>query len=457
MSTNNFESDQTWNQALKRAIDIIKKYNPYTDTFCVAPYTVLDFDQSGEMHSCYAGTSNLGDWKNESIVKEFNNDRYRSLRFYQQTGQRDKSYHNCKRCYNHEQMQNKSARQKELVNVFFKLGEEGFEDLVKKIVGNNYQGDITDNITTEMRSSNFCNLQCMHCDHISSTQWLNFYTDQKNLEIGSDIGLIDSNSLTVDNIANKFKKYRSSDVVKIEELQNAMSSAKILHFSGGEPLLDPNHEKWLQHLTRQKNCNTQEIWYHSNLNIKNIERFFMYWQKFKKVRVIVSVDCPPSTYKFFRRNGDFDLVKTNIDKIRNFFCVENVEVECRITFNFFAALRWQEITDYWISNDFVLHSSLVTHGPVAAEYIPNDLKQKSLHQMELDLDKVKNHSAYSLQKKQAYEQASFYCYNYLKNSNYHANLNKNTLKFLKMLDEKTSLSTLDFYPELERYYNKTND
>lgn len=451
--------NDVWKQTLEKTLQIVKKYSNHPNTFCLSPYTYLDFDQSGEMHSCYAGTDNLGNWKTNSIIEEFNNDRYKNLRMYQQTGQQDKSYSNCKSCYKHEQMNNRSARQKELVNAYFNLGKEKFENLIKKIVDNRYHGDIKDNIQVEMRASNFCNLQCMHCDHNSSTQWLNFFTDQENIEIASKLGIIDDEIYDSKNIADEFKKYRTSNVKYLPELQQLMSYTKTLNFSGGEPLLDPNHEMFLNYLIQDADrCKIQNLWYHTNLNVKDVHKFFYYWQHFKSVHMIVSIDCPPSTYKFFRRNGSFDIVRNNIQTILENFSSEHIKIECRITFNFFAALRWLEITDYWIENNFVLHSSLVNQGPVCAEYLPTKLKDQAIKQMEAGIEKVKNHPTYSVEKKQHYEFAWLYCYTYLKNSaDYGDKLHEDTQLYLNMMDKKTDLQTLDFYPELERYYNKTND
>lgn len=456
MKTNSNHESEFWNNTLKVINSIIKKYNPNTDTFCITPYLTLDYDQSGSMLSCYDGKERLGNWKQKSPIEEFNNEAFTNLRYFQQTGQKEKTYSNCQTCWDSESHGVSSPRLKELVHAYMILGHDKFEQAIKKI-SNNSKGDILDVVKLEMRSSNYCNLQCLHCDHESSTQWLNFYSKPGIKEIALKTGRINEKFYKDPNEREKYKSYLTSDCVYQDEVNKSMETAKVIQWSGGEPMIDPNHIGWLEHLTNNKS-NEQTMFYHTNLNVKNIEKFFPYWEKFNSIQVIVSLDCPPSTYSFFRRNSDYNLVKNNIDKIKSYFNSQIVQIACRITFNFFAALRWQEITDIWTANDWELHSHLVLQGPASSQYLPDELKLQCIDQIQKNLNDIDKYTTYSDKNKQKYIEYGYHCCNYLKSSTMYGNtLQSDLVYYLQMLDKHTDLKTLDFYPELEKYYNKTND
>lgn len=456
---NFIDQDAYWNDCLSKIMDIIYAVdrNIALETFCVAPYLTLDYDQSGSMQSCYIGKEKLGNWKQLSAVEEFNNKNFQDLRYFQKTGQQDKSLANCHICYDSENIGVSSTRLRELVNAYVVLGHDNFKSMIKKIVEGNFHGNFEDIIKTEMRSSNFCNLQCLHCDHNSSTQWLNFYSKDENYELGVDIGIINGGKHTLQTFFSDHKHYYSNDTILNDDVIKSMIDSKIIHFSGGEPLIDPNQIKWLEHLSQNNSVN-QTIWYHTNLNVTDIEKFFPYWQNFKSVRIIVSVDCPPSTYSFFRRKGNFELMKNNIDKINAYFNSKTVKVDCRITFNFFAALRWQEITDTWVENNWAMHSSIVFEGPASSQYLPDKLKFKCIDKIQENIDSIDEHKSYSNKNKDDYKDYVGKCLTYLKSTPQQGEvLNPVVCKFLKMMDKNDKIQTLDFYPELERYYNKTND
>ena len=53
---------------------------------------------------------------------------------------------------------------------------------------------------------------------------------------------------------------------------------------------------------------------------------------------------------------------------------------------------------------------------------------------------------------------TLHCHTYLKNTKTNGdNLHGDVEGWCKLHDKKTNLQTLDFYPELEMYYNNNND
>jgi hypothetical protein len=205
----------------------------------------------------------------------------------------------------------------------------------------------------------------------------------------------------------------------------------------------------MDEIVKSKNCSTKSLDIHSNLNIKDITAYFDHWKKFKKVSIYVSIDCPPSTYKYFRRNGDWNLVASNIKKIKN-ECSQ-VSVIGHLTFSLFGALRYKEIADTWEDMALEPNSSIVILGPTSSRYLSDPLKQSALSQMNEVLQNKDGKYSNGLVR------MTDKCKTYLLNTeSYGENIHHEVIGWCKLHDKKTNLQTLDFYPELKMYYNNNN-
>ena len=445
-------------KTLASIFKILDRHSVSRETFCTAPWSNLDFDQSGEIHSCYEGKTKLGNWKTNSVQTEFNTQEYRDLRKWHMEGNKKNTWKNCSTCYVHERHNVKSHRHRNLIDMFDKLGSQGFEDYVKKLKTLNYNCGIDHVFKLEMRGSNYCNLRCMHCDHVSSTSWLNFYTQQENIDAAREVGVKIHPDVDANNINDYFKSYRYTESVDMDSINQVMDACTFISFSGGEPLIDPQHIKFLQHLTAGKQKVNKIIEVHTSLNVKNIERYFEYWKKINCIEMMCSLDGPPSTYEYFRRNGNWELVKKNIDLITNTFEPNQFFLNCHITFNFFAALRWREIFEVWTKNNWRLNSNLVIEGPASAKYLPNDLKLKAINAIRQSIEDVEQLSSSDYRHKNDWKFHATECLTFLRNSKtYGDELWYETKDWCKLHDKTSKIQTLDFYPELEMYYNSSNE
>lgn len=435
--------------------EILSSFKLSTNSFCLAPYMHLDYDQSGEMHSCYTGKSAMGNWRKNSVFREFNNKEYQDLRTAQRIGNIDSSSKNCETCYEYENHNVLSPRLRNLVDKYGDLGHTKFIKLIQQIVDtkvNEVEPSHFDHV--EMRLSNFCNLRCMHCDHRSSTQWLNFFTNQENLDEARRVGVPIHPDANSKNMMQFFSDHQHTTAKHFDEIVHTLQHANLITFSGGEPLLDPYYMPLMDEITKHKNCSQKLLDIHSNLNIKDISKYFEHWKKFRQVKIYVSIDCPPSTYNYFRRNGDWNVVSENIKKIKDEFNNRNEQliVIGHITFNLFGALRHKEIADTWHDLGLKTNSNLVTQGPTSARYLTDSLKNKALQEMKdvlLNADKKYDRDFLRITEK---------CMTYLQNTERHGEkMNWEVIDWCKLQDKTSDLKTLDFYPELEMYYNNRYD
>lgn len=431
-----------------RVKKIIRETGLSTDTFCFAPYINLDLDQSGEMYSCYRGKKSLGNWKQQDSTQEFNNDEYKNLR---QQLYDDKKHENCKLCWIAEQHGSISPRFRFFDTLIGDKGPQYVKKLLTKIKQNPQLGELQDISRVEIRTSALCNLKCMHCGPGNSTQWIQMLSNNQTMydEIRSFI----ADPLTNDNTAAKelprvYKNSLSSDGPNSDKVKKALSHADIIQFSGGEPLLDPKHIGWLEYL--QSSASKQSLDYNSNLNIEHIEQYFPLWKKFKSINLRVSIDSAPSTYEYFRRGGNFELVSKNIQLIKKYFDVKKLNLTGSITFNMFSALRWQEIFDWWVQNKLLLHTSLVINHPTSANNLPLELKDKCIATMQGTVDSVENVIDNDIF---VYEwiKSTNDCLSYLKTEASGFALADSTITYLKSFDSHTNLKTKDYFPELENF------
>jgi hypothetical protein len=450
----------------EKMIRVLEEHCLSTETFCFAPYITTDLDQDGSVLTCYRGKTRLGNWKNQPFEKSFNGEKIKSIRDDLFNGVKNR---NCVSCYSAEKNGSISPR----INFFNDFMSETHYNKLSDIVGvikeNHLHGDLKYIVRSEIRPSSLCNQRCMHCGPHSSTKWIealaskdnfNLFSENKTL-IENGIGPVDHKELSYQNIVNHYRGSLTSDTEYKFDILKLLDNSAEIAFTGGEPLLTPEHLEYLDYFVNVTgNSKKQILTYSSNLNIKNIERFFPYWEKFKKVEIRVSIDSSFSTYNYFRTYGDIELIKENIKKIQQLQkdCQEKngtqFKLMASITFNMFSALRWKEILVDWSKNNLPFHASLIMDHPVSVKYLPHDLSQKAIADMQWCLDNITDfYSDKSDLEKYIHHTKN--CMNYVKGfDNQFTEFPDFVIKYIDFCDKTSSNNVLDYYPELKRYLKK---
>lgn len=144
----------------------------------------------------------------------------------------------------------------------------------------------------DLKLSILCNLKCLTCGPNLSTAWAD---DARKL--GKEV--------------NIFPQY-------IKNLQFDMSDKSILedlelvHFHGGEPLIDDKHLQVLEYLNHYgilKNC---RVTYNTNGTHRVNDRVLEIWKKAKLVEVFFSIDDIGDRFEFQRFPAKWDTVKQNL-------------------------------------------------------------------------------------------------------------------------------------------------
>lgn len=339
------------------------------DSFCFAPYTNLDLDQSGGVLPCYRSKEFQGRWKQgEDLLETINNENMQTLRQQLWDGEWPDS---CRQCKAREEKGIKSTRHEYnehfLKNIVNKEHLEHIVEEIKKDPTQTYPGHIH---TMEIRPHGVCNLACAHCNQESSTRWISLLSEYEDVEKVKEYFYLDTDS-------NIQAQYIANYINGPDQLQNFFKLAdnlKHLHFTGGEPLLDKKHLEWLDLVPNKRNI---DLRYHTNLQHRLYDRFFDTWNEFNSLRVFASLDTSPHFYPYFRYGSDWSLVDENIKAIKE--NVDNVTIKATITVNFLTMLDWNGIFDYIIENDLEMHVAFVDPPhPISAVYLPKQLKDKAL-------------------------------------------------------------------------------
>ena len=445
-------------------VDDLESQGLNGETFCLAPYINTDLDQDGSILICYRSKDRLGSWKEQPFQDTFNGEHIQKIRQDLWDGVRNK---NCQSCWIAEDKGSVSPR----MAFYYEHKEGDFEEhlpenLINIIRQDPKQGHIEHIARSEIRPSALCNQRCMHCGPHSSTKWIETIANKDNYALYAEntelleqgLGPIDHIELTNENVVSHYKSSLTSHAEYKQDILELLNSSLDINFTGGEPLLTPEHLEYLNYFVNVTGTSgNKNLVYSSNLNIRDIEKYFPYWRKFQRTSFRVSIDSSFNTYNYFRTYGDIEVVKQNLRKIQQLRteCQQNdeatIRLVCSITFNMFSALRWQDIAQDWSDYGLMMHASLVLNNPTGVKYLPHGLSQKALEDMQWTIDNVDKYFQDPRYQK-SFIRHTEDCMNLIKGyDNQFTEFPDMIKRYIDFCDKSSGNNVLDYYPELESY------
>ena len=131
-----------------------------------------------------------------------------------------------------------------------------------------------------------CNLACPSCDSSSSSFWYQ-ENSRNNVQQRSTIHQLhqeDQQGIITDKFINLLS-------------EQDLTALRYIKFGGGEPLMTDTHEKVMQLIPNPNNVTIQ---YTSNFSIMPSKSTLKYWEKFKLVKWIASIDGVGEQFSFLR-------------------------------------------------------------------------------------------------------------------------------------------------------------
>jgi len=222
----------------------------------------------------------------------------------------------CIRCYQEEASGKKSLRER--YNSMYELHP------------NNLIHDLNDPTIRwmELAISNDCNLACRMCDSRYAWKW---FDDEKELY----------------GVTKSKDKFTKSDISSIDRFLD-----KIVHikFTGGEPLIIPDHFKLLDKLSIQDNVSSIYLNYSTNLTINPKQDTIDKWKKFKYIEFACSFDGIGPTWELVRYPSKWETA----EKVTQNFLKMTNDFDCRVglrsSISLNNILNMPEAFDWWIKN-----------------------------------------------------------------------------------------------------------
>jgi len=206
----------------------------------------------------------------------------------------------CKDCRIQEENDIKSYRQRSLEST---------------ISTPDYENDNVVITDLQLKMSNTCNFNCMHCDVKSNSNFI--LVGNKNKYIAETL-YKDHNFDHVVNKRGKVIDKPTSDVMD-DLFLNIIPNIQKLEFAGGEPFYHIDMYKTLERMINDKNIDTKKITlsYNTNMSLIKFKKYDLIelWKHFKGVHITVSFDGTGNLFNYFRHKGDYNQVVKNLKTI----------------------------------------------------------------------------------------------------------------------------------------------
>jgi sulfatase maturation enzyme AslB (radical SAM superfamily) len=312
------------------------------DNFCPLPFGHTVISTKGNFGICcqhYPPSEQLINinqhdykvWSESSYVKEVQDS------FSQGT-----KHPGCNHCWNQENIGDQSLRQ-QVFNEY-------------KILKVTEPTPVESLATIEIQLGNLCNLKCLMCYETDSSAIL-----QENQQLGIN--------------QSEQQDYHWSDTA-FTNLNSLLSTRpKIINIRGGEPFYNKNLLKLITDLSDRGICFNTMLHITTNATVIN-SQWLGVLEKFKLVRLMVSVDATDELYEYIRFPAKWNTVAKNIKTLqeyKNFNVILNAVVQNLNIGKIGSLINWAK------EQNLHLHlSSLIGQKHLAITNLPPALKQQAI-------------------------------------------------------------------------------
>jgi organic radical activating enzyme len=289
--------------------------NKQNKSYCRVPFDSVTVSPTGRMQLCcealWTGGSEKTKIKDiDSIQNWFDGEYLTDVREKMHKGI---MLPECEVCYKKEKLHGKSSRT--FINEkYFESNTDIDEYSIKKV---------------DLKIGNKCNLKCKMCFPYASSELWKEWKD-----LGWNTKEKDPNN---DTTWRYYDGYFEEDYnwpknkTNMDKIKEAVSKCKLLHVTGGEPMLNPEFFDLLKHCIDTGTA--KDIVLEVTTNATKIHpKFFELAKQFKHLSMTISVDGVGKTYEYVRYPANYDVVYMNIVRYSDF--VKSLGGNSRLIFNF---------------------------------------------------------------------------------------------------------------------------
>jgi len=259
----------------------------------------------------------------------------------------------------------------------------------------------------DVRNTNLCNLKCRYCGPHFSNQW-----------------------------AMELKVENANMTTPVSDILDYVISDSLqwIYFTGGEPMINPDHWTILKTLVDSNRSSRIDLLYNTNLTTikyKDVDIADL-WGKFRTVTINVSVDAIGEPLSYVRSGSDWDRVRSNLDRVKE---LNHVRLKLTPVVSILNIWFLDELYDYAAEQHLEL-DSIILHGPdyLALDVIPDQLKSRALE----IIDSIEQHALEPVSKYQHMRD--------LINRNINNCLFQHTLNHILLLDHRRKERLFDLLP-----------
>jgi MoaA/NifB/PqqE/SkfB family radical SAM enzyme len=297
------------------------------DTFCILPWTQLNFSTDGSAQLCCAATRSIADRKGVPLSLDrvpfteiWNSDHMVAARKAMAEGRR---VADCQACYVHERTQGTSLRKESNDAWLWRVTPEDRPAAIRSRIAQSV--DDRHRMKTPPKKlhlwfGNHCNLQCRMCTASFSSRIAADPVHRSWSPGGPSAGLPPDRRRFHDG-----RNWAESESVVFGELFEDTSQLTSLAFAGGEPLFQAQIEPLIQLLIDRGRAPWMDLYFSTNGTVYR-ESLVDKLRQFDKVTLAVSLDGPPAINDYIRFPSRFDAVWENVLRLRDLrFAVVQVD------------------------------------------------------------------------------------------------------------------------------------
>ena len=220
-------------------------------------------------------------------------------------------------------------------------------------------------VTIDFKFSSLCNLKCRICGPYLSSTWLKEASELKTY----DEDVIQS---FTKNAERKFFENETN----FEIFKQILPQLHILEFYGGEPFMQPEHEKIMNILNDYQgieNINL-ELFYNTNGTYYN-DSLTQIWKKMGSVELNISLDDIEGRYEYQRHPAKWSRVVENVEQFKR-NCSPNVNISLYVTISLYNIFYLADFLVYNANNFKLPIRFNLVHYPthMSVVHLPNTIK-----------------------------------------------------------------------------------
>jgi len=305
-------------------------------TFCSLAWDHQFIDPTGRVKPCCRFAEKErpkeNNLSNKSLIEVFTGEWMNDVRTKMLQGNRVPG---CIRCYQEEDSGKKSLRERYHDNADLPIDQlVNIEKPALKWI--------------ELAISNDCNLACRMCDSRYAWKW---FKEEKAI-YGYTFNTVEHSKSNIDNVYPFLQ-----DLVHVK-------------FTGGEPLITPDHWVLLDKLLMERDCSEIFLNYSTNCTIMPKDDWVEKWSKFKKIEFALSFDsCDPAESEYIRWPAKYETTEKVTKRFLELKKSYGFDAFLRSTISILNVWNMPETLMWWYEHD---PSNLKTMNPTHLTF-PSEL------------------------------------------------------------------------------------